>query len=107
MKTVNDTIDLTDYIIQVLKDGAGRTAKYPVVIAGVDDYVDVEYSVLRALGKVLKYRYVVVQQLYQIRKGRCLDRITIKRDDRRIVHFWFDVTATVSKYYRNNRLQII
>jgi hypothetical protein len=99
MKTVNDTIDLTDYILQVLEDDAGRTAKHPVVIGeGLDDYVDIEYGVLRALGQVLRYRYVVIGQIYQIRKGRCLDRITIKRNDRRVVHFWFDVTAAVSKY---------
>lgn len=104
MRTVNDTIDLTDYIIQHIEDGAGASAKNPIRIKeGVDDYVDVEYAVLRTLGKVLKYRYVVVQQLYQIRRGRCLDRITIKMDDRSIVHWWFDVTVAVEKYYLNNK----
>jgi hypothetical protein len=100
MHTLDSTvIDLTPYIIQHLQDGAGSSWKNALRIdEGTEDYVDVEYGVLRALAEVLHYRYVVVRQLYMLRKGRCLDKISIKRDDRRIVHFWFDVTFAVSNY---------
>jgi hypothetical protein len=88
-------IDITHYIIDHIQNKSGSSYRNPIKILKEDavDYVNLEFGIIKAIASSLKFKYTVKEQILFISKRhKVYDILTIQKDDRKILKFWFDVT---------------
>lgn len=98
---MDHNIDITLYIISHIQNNAGSSYRNPIKILKEDaeDYVDLEYGIIKEIASTLKYKYTVREQiLFFSKRHKVYDIITIQKDDRKIQKLWFDITQVFGKH---------
>ena len=123
-----DILDNTDYhrnIINLLKSnfhfpisgGSGKSMNDPITIelTKENDYVGIEYEIIKCLGILNGFKWEVIEQRLNFRDGKKIDQLKIEiiqnnTGQKIIMDYYFDITecfdkfkSDVSDYLRNKQ----
>ena len=118
---INNThnLDNPDYhqnIINLLKSnfhfpisgGSGKSIDDPITIKLTpgNDYVGIEYKLLRCLGIILGYEWNCIEQKLSFPNGKKIDQLKIEiiqrnSDQNIVVDYFFDITECFNRFERD------
>lgn len=93
---MNHHIDITQYIIDHLQNNTGTSYRNPIKFRmddAIEDYVDLEYQIIRAIADLLELKYTVKEQvLFFSKRHKVYDIILVEYNDRNTKKYCFDIT---------------
>jgi hypothetical protein len=89
------------HILILIEEGDGSSFKNAIKLKREDafDFVDLEYRIIKYHSLLYDYKYnVLEQELFISKRHRVYDIIKIKKDDKTIQKFYFDITDVFGLY---------
>ena len=90
-----EQIGITHFIVNHIQNNAGSSCRNPIKFSkeNTEDYVDMEYGIIKAIASAFEFNYTVKEQIFFISKRhRVYDIIKIEKSDKTVQKFCYEIT---------------